>query len=160
PMVLSSMGGLHLTENEWLVYRIASWVSRASCWLFPVWLIGAVVASWRTRPDWKGPRNRGEKTASPSRGVWVLAVASVVVWILIVPFTQPAVILQTQVEKDLKAGRIAEALDLMSAHQPADFPPHWDPPPIMEHAWPQPGILDIMEVMISHPPAQWVRERF
>ena len=46
----------------------------------------------------------------------------------------------------------------MSRHEPADFPPHWDPPPRIGYTSSAPPLLDIIEQIVAHPPADWVRQ--
>ena len=45
----------------------------------------------------------------------------------------------------------------MSAHQPDDFPPHWDPPPKVYFGEGRPPLLDVIRVIADEPPAHWVR---
>ena len=92
-----------------------------------------------------------------SAATWALAIASVLVWLPILPFTQKEHVLRTRVERDFKAGRIAEALDVLSSHQPSDFPPGWSPPPRIGYGENKPNILDVMEMLVARDHAAWVR---
>jgi hypothetical protein len=65
--------------------------------------------------------------------------------------------LRRQAEQDLEAGRISAALGEMSAHQPDDFPPHWDPPPKVRRGEGKPPLLDVIQTIADDPPAPWVR---
>ncbi|HXE53054.1 MAG TPA: hypothetical protein VN541_08570, partial [Tepidisphaeraceae bacterium] len=56
------------------------------------------------------------------------------------------------------SGRIDEALAIMSSHRPADFPPHWDPPPRVVFDPDPEMIVAVMEKVIDRPSAGWVRE--
>jgi hypothetical protein len=48
----------------------------------------------------------------------------------------------------------------MSAHDPTDFPPHWDPPPKLALGQALPDLVDVMEIIADDPPAPWVRSIF
>jgi hypothetical protein len=60
----------------------------------------------------------------------------------------------------MKAGRIAEALDVMSAHQLSDFPPGWEPPPRIGLSEESPHILDVLDVLVTREVAPWVRAEY
>jgi hypothetical protein len=85
-------------------------------------------------------------------------VAAVVVWLPILPWTQAEQQLRTQVEDAMKSGRIAEGLDLLSAHAQTDFPPQWEPPPRINYGEHSPDILHVMDLMSNRLDASWVRE--
>ena len=88
-----------------------------------------------------------------------LAFLSLATWLVLLPFTQPEQQLRRQVEEDFHAGRYAEALAVMSAHSPDDFPPHWEPPPRhhRDELW---RILDVWDEIPRSDPPIWVRQRF
>jgi hypothetical protein len=88
-----------------------------------------------------------------------VAVASLVVWVPVLPLTQPQQQLRRQVERDLRGGRIRQAVELMSAHQRGDFPPHWDPPPRLAYGQYRPQPLEVLEVA-STSGSDWVRELY
>jgi hypothetical protein len=68
--------------------------------------------------------------------------------------------LRSRAEDDLKAARIADALDLMSAHAQSDFPPQWEPPPRVGYGENSPDIFDVMQEVLDHDCAPWVRATF
>src|SRR5262249_23508919 len=82
------------------------------------------------------------------------------VWAFILPFTQPEQQLRSRVEHNFVRGQLGEAFAEMSARSPSDFPPHWDPPPNVGFIRHGPDFLTVMECMLDHPPAPWVRERY
>jgi hypothetical protein len=84
-------------------------------------------------------------------------VCSLLVWLPFLPLTQAEQRLRTQVELDMKAGRIAEALDLMSEYEQSHFPPGWDPPPRIGYPQETGRILDVMAVIQERGVAPWVR---
>jgi hypothetical protein len=153
---VSFMGGIRLSDSEQVVLEATLLVACFSINLAPVWLIGGVIAFFSEDPVWQVSPARA-KPLSAEPGIWILTVLSVVVWLPILPWTQAEQRLRSQVEQDLKADRIAEALDVMSAHAPHDFPPQWEPPPHMGYEHPSPNILDVMAVVLDRGPADWVR---
>src|SRR5258706_14810429 len=108
------------------------------------------------KPSWRV--QTGVTAATSGRGLWVLGIASVAIWFLFLPWTQREQQLRTEAEQHLKVGRIAEALDFMSAHEQSEFPPQWDPPPRVGYGEKRPHILDVMDELVTHPPVPWVRD--
>jgi hypothetical protein len=157
--VISFMGGVRLTESEEVVQGASLLIGCLGIVSLPVWGLGAIYAWSAETPAWNAPTGP-ERSPRTSWGIWALAALSILIWLPILPFTQKEQWLRFQVERDLKAGRIAEALDRMSAHTPEEFPPQWDPPPRVGVQEMKPGILDVMEVILTREVAPWVRERY
>ena len=157
--VISFMGGVRLTESESAVAGATMLVGCLGFFSAPIWLIGGLGAFVK-RATWQLPTPTPAETVPVSRGVWALVALSLLVWVPILPFTQPEQRLRAQVERDLKSGRIAEALDLMSAHEPSDFPPGWEPPPHIGYREHSPHILDVMDALVSREVAPWVQAEF
>jgi hypothetical protein len=154
--VVSFMGGVRLTESEAAIHSATFLVSCLGILSAPVWVIGGAVAFFTWRPVWQVPP--APASAPPARREgWVLAALSLAVWVPILPFTQAEQRLRSQVEGDLKSGRIAEGLAVMSAHPQSDFPPQWEPPPRVGYGEKIPPLLDVMEVMLARDAAPWVR---
>jgi hypothetical protein len=153
--IIEFMGGIRLTQSEAAVAGAALTVFCLGILSAPFWLVLGLVAFFTGRPTWDAPLPSMEPR--PSRGLWALAVASVLVWLPILPLTQSEQLLRVRAERDLKGGRIAEGLDLMSAHAQSDFPPHWDPPPRLGYEEKSPHLLDVMEVLAARDDAPWVR---
>jgi hypothetical protein len=155
--VIDLMGGIRYSESEALRRMTALSVLFLGMCSLPLWLVGALVVRFLVRPGWQAPDPTSQQPFRPSRPLWALALASVVV----LPFTQPEQQLRYRVEQDLNEGRIGSALAEMSAHDPVDFPPHWDPPPLaISRRRDKDGsfLLDIIEEIVQSPPAPWVRE--
>ena len=85
---------------------------------------------------------------------------SLLVWIPILPWTQPQQRLRSAVERDLRDGHIDRALAIMSSHQRNDFPPHWDPPPRIGYGEEHPPIVEVLEACLTNDPKPWVTELF
>jgi len=92
--------------------------------------------------------------------MWILAGLSLAIWLPILPWTQAEQRLRSRVEGDMKAGRIAEALEVMSAHAPSDFPPYWDPPPREGYGETSPSLFDVMDEILTRGSAPWVRAAY
>jgi hypothetical protein len=152
--VISFMGGVRQTESEQVIATVTVSVFLLGILSAPLWGIGALVAFTIRRPAWRVPVAGAGRI---SGGTWALAIASVLIWLPILPLTQKEHVLRTRVERDFKAGRIAEALDVLSSHQPSDFPPGWSPPPRVGYGETTPNILDVMEVLVARDHAPWVR---
>jgi hypothetical protein len=153
------MAGVRLSDSEVAVVGATFLVACVSLTLAPVWLIGGVIAFFADKPSWQVSPARA-KPLSAEPGIWILAALSLIVWLPILPWTQAEQRLRSQVEQDLKAGRISEAIDVMSAHRPSDFPPQWDPPPHIGYEDASPHILDVMAVVLDRHPADWVRDLY
>jgi hypothetical protein len=78
----------------------------------------------------------------------------------VLPLTQPEQNLKWHVERDLRAGRLQEAMALMSAHERKDFPPHWDPPPRIGYAEKRPSIERVMKAIAATETKPWARDIF
>ena len=156
--VLVLMGGVRLTETESVLADTKLLVTFFGVLTWPIWLIGTLaVASGKTPWSWA---NADLSIRHPiSAPVKCLAAASVLVWIAVLPWTQPEQQLRGSVERDLREGRYREALTTMSAHQRDEFPPHWNPPPRIGSARERPRILKIV-VALSPTDAPWVRQLF
>jgi hypothetical protein len=155
--LIDLMGGIRLTESEALMKKVACSVCQFASFSLPVWLIGAVVVRRMYRPNWQGFQQASPMRASDHSSIWIMAWSSLVVWVFILPFTQPEQQLCRRVERDLKEGRIAAALAEMSKHSPEDFPPHWDPPPKAGFHGQDPPLVTVIESIADDPPAPWVR---
>jgi hypothetical protein len=157
--VVSFMAGVRLSDSEQAVLGTTLLVAFVSILWAPIWLIGGAIAFFAGKPAWQVSETP-LKPISAEPGIWILAALSLAFWLPILPWTQAEQQLRTQVEQDLKAGRIAEALDVMSAHAPYDFPPQWDPPPRIGYYDTSPHILDVMAVVLDRHPADWVRDLY
>jgi hypothetical protein len=111
-------------------------------------------SQWETAPS--------VEKIKPTKG-WLgsLAWASLVIWAVILPFTQPEQQLRRRVEHTFREKRITDALKEMSARAQGDFPPNWNPPPRFLTVW-KGGtldqLLDILDEIVQNPTADWVRK--
>ena len=153
--IVGIMGGIRLSESEALLAATAMLVGGLGVMTWPIWLIGAVIAcnkSWRLA-------NLAEIERRPvAWHLWAVSAAAIVGWLVVLPITQAEQRLRSQVERDLRGGRIREALSRMSEHERDDFPPHWDPPPRPAYREKVPPITDVMEHIAVLPVKSWVRQ--
>ena len=156
--ILQLMGGIRLTESESLIQSTAFLIGIAGVVSWLVWFVGTVFAATRKHAvsrlaDWS-------HESRVSRSAWALAVVSLLVWIPILPITQPEQQLRHAVERDLRNGRIETALRTMSMWKPENFPPHWDPPPRIGYGEQNPPILKVAETVQTTETTPWVAEIF
>lgn len=158
--VFSIMGGIRLSESEQMIQSTTFMVGAAGIVSLPLWFFGTISAAVKKGLSWSTATSvlRGERRVSPS--AWLLGVASLLVWVPILPFTQPEQQLRHEVESDLRGGQIHRALTTMSAHERGDFPPHWDSPPRVGYGEQQPPILDVVETLLEMDAKPWVVELF
>lgn len=110
----------------------------------------------RWKPLFLGPRSGG---VSP--WLWGLAAVSLLVWIPILPLTQPPLQLKHEVDRLLERGLVERAVRLMSAHERTDFPPNWDPAPrVAEFGSFDPPLPLVLRATREPGTAPWVRELY
>lgn len=127
--IMNIMGGIRSPEREQILISAAFGLLQGTCCTLLVWYIGASAAIERCKPDWVFTQQAEAQPRAKARWLWGLALCAIVIWIFILPFTQPEQMLRREVESYLRNGRIAEALAELLGHRQSDFPPHWDPPP-------------------------------
>lgn len=156
--IFDIMGGIRMSEAEWIIREMATAVAITGTLTFPVWFFGTLWQIGRNR--WRVMIPAQSVNVPVARGLWGVAAASVLIWGAVLPFTQREQQLRHQAEKLLRAGRISEALAFMSAHDRDDFPPHWDPPPKTSYGETQPEPIDVLETARRMELKPWVRELF
>lgn len=157
--IFNVMGGIPQSESEQAIQAAAFGVGAIAILTWIVWFLGSFVALAGPR-DWIRNAEATTEQRRVSPALWILAVASLLIWIPVLPVTQPEQQLRHKTESALQGGKIKEGLDLMSQHKPSDYPPNWDPPPWLNYQNPQPPILDVLEVLLSHPSEPWARAAF
>lgn len=157
--IVSFMGGIRLSESEAVLRAIVFNLRALTILTWPVWAIGAGIVAGRKSRSWSYVPAIGE-CRPVSWQLWGFGTIALGAWALVLPFTQPEQQLRRSVERDLRAGRIAEGLDTMSAHEPNDFPPHWDPPPRLAYREQRPDIVELQELLQDLHLKPWVRELY
>lgn len=158
--VFSIMGGIRLSESEQMIQSTAFFVGAAGVLSFPVWFFGTIAVAMNKSLSWRTATMvlRDQRRVAPS--AWLLGVAALLVWIPLLPLTQPEQQLRREVENDLRGGQIRRALATMSAHDRGEFPPHWDPPPRIGYGERQPPVLDVVETLFAMDAGPWVVDLF
>jgi hypothetical protein len=156
--IFNIMGGIPLTESEWVIRDTATIVQFFGVVTWPVWFIAALVI-FGSNKLWTPLDVSDHQTSKVSEPLWGLAIFSVAAWIVVLPQTQPAQQLRRQAEIDLLNGRVAEGLRLMSAHDRGDFPRHWDPPPWQGYGQDEPPLVGLIQTF-EKTTSDWVAEVF
>lgn len=152
--IIQIMGGVRLTESELIVQNVAGMVGFLGWITMLVWLIGAGVVLQGRKRAW----NPGSMPTGSARSLRALAIASVLGFVAILPFSQGQQVTRYEAEKLLLGGRVREGIAFMSAHTPGDFPPHWEPPPDEALGHYQPAMIEVLDAVVNLPAADWVRE--
>lgn len=168
--VFAIMGGIRLTESEILIQTTTFLVWGLGILSWPIWAIGtAIVAALSRKRKPPSPETASSPETGPSpeapRGVtaplWVGAFAAVLVWIAILPLTQPEQIHRRYVERAMRTGQIQDAVRYMSQRKRSDFPPHWDPPPRVGYGEEKPSPEELIwELDPERGAAAWVRDMY
>ncbi|HUG90323.1 MAG TPA: hypothetical protein VML55_05800 [Planctomycetaceae bacterium] len=156
--VISFMGGVRLSESEQVLQATKLLVGLAGFLTLPVWFLGTCLSVWLAKGDWQPVVSGDSPRGNVSRTAWLVGWASLAVWAAVLPFTQAEQQRRWRVERDLRGGRISEALQFLSAREPGDFPPHWDPPPRIAYGDAGPPLLDVLEAVMEGSPRAWVRQ--
>lgn len=156
--IINIMGGIPHTESEAVIIDTVMMVGFFGGITWLVWLIAAVVVLVSNK-EWTPLEVSTEQSAKLSKPLWALAIASLLVWIVVLPQTQPAQQLRRQAESDLLDGRVAEGLKLMSGHDRGDFPRYWDPPPWQGYGQDEPPLVGLIQTF-EKTTLDWVAEVF
>ncbi len=157
--VVSFMGGIRLTESEQLIQATAFLVGFLGTVSWPIWFLATLgLTGWRRQ--WE-PRNHamGGSPSVITASLWMVAACALLLWLVVLPITQPPQQLRQQVERRLRNGQIDSALTVMSEHQRSHFPPHWDPPPRPGYGETSPSLLMVLKALRPET-ATWVRQLF
>jgi hypothetical protein len=157
--IFQLMGGIRLSPSEQTIQTVALLVGFLGVVSWPVWFIGLIVVGWPRPSEWKLEWDEGLRTPHSAR-VWGLAAGSVAAWIFVLPHTQSEQQLKWRVDRDLRGGRLQEAVAILSAHERKDFPPHWDPPPRLGYGETNPRAKDVLMALIATDARPWVRAVF
>jgi hypothetical protein len=155
--IFDFMAGVRLSEAENIVLDTTVLVSVVGVVSFPVWLIGTIVTAFTQKsPAPNEVPNVVGQTSCSSSFVCV-ALISVIVWIGVLPFTQPEQWNRRQVERLMRSGKIDQALEFMSSRTRSDFPPHWDYPPRIGYGQRKPSLTDVVLATRNDRVAPWVQ---
>lgn len=159
--ILAIMGGVRLSESDQVIAGMNLLILMTTHLVWPLLAIGALISIFAVAPRERALALATLPPSSVQRSSWLLAAASLAIWVLILPLTQPEQQRRWQAEQLLRGGRIGEGLDYMARHSEASFPPHWDPPPRLGYSNEQPQVLDVVEQVSQRPglPA-WITKEY
>lgn len=130
PNLLVIMGGVRTDTSEGVLRATATFVgiSGYMCWW--IWALTTTITFF-VNFDRSAPENgtAHPQAAPPTQRVWRLAVGALLIWIVILPFTQPQQWRRYYAERLADDGNYPELIAYLSKYSASKFPPHWDPPP-------------------------------
>lgn len=150
--LVALMGGVRLSESDELLASVGLTVVVLGFYSWFVWFVGATMGLV-SLTGWIVVKP-GDAVRRPS---WPLPIMATGLFLALLPFTQPEQRRRHLVERELRAGHIAEGLAALEAHPQSQFPPHWDPPPRITQQEEVPPLLEVMETMVERPTQEWVR---
>jgi hypothetical protein len=159
--IMDIMGGVRLSEPDMAVRGAAQGVA---CWggcSLIVWWLFAFAAG--NRSSWAlstKPSSADRPTQPVGWSLRLLAVASLAIWIPILPFTQQEQLVRRRVEIAFREGRFPDALAELSAHHLSDFPPQWEPPPRFLKGDHPAMVLDFYDEILRADAAPWIRQHY
>jgi hypothetical protein len=156
--IFNVMGGIPHTESESVLLDTALLVGFFGVVTWFIWFVGAL-AIFGSNKSWTPLEVSADQSSNMSKPLWGLAILSLLVWLAVLPQTQPAQQLRRQAETALLDGRVKEGLALMSAHDCGDFPPDWDPPPWQGYGQDEPPLTSLIP-MIDDATADWVTDTY
>jgi hypothetical protein len=158
--IFAVMGGIRFTESQKVLYETGVTVAFGGICTLPIWGIAGLIFLCTGKPAWQMPLTDPPGRTQSGRDLLYIALASVGIWVFLLPLPQQEQQLRYEVEHALNSGRIDEALGTMSEHSPDDFPPHWDPPPQLGFREKGLSMVSIFRAMERHPPAAWVQQLY
>lgn len=155
--LIDFMGGMqHSPEDEMLsstnfltmFYGIVS---------LPVWLVGGIWAMAVMRGRWNVAH--AEWGRAPR---WLLGLALFALAAWIIPMTRTQIEQRNRWEADtlLRAGKINDALTMMSSKGRGEFPPIWDPAPKLGWGETRPMIEEVAETILTRDTPTWIGKMY
>jgi hypothetical protein len=156
--ILNLMGGIHFTESQQVITSTGETIAALGGCSLPFWIAGSIPCLIVSKPAWQASLQRsGAKRPISHDGLLYLALASLAIWAVLLPYPQMEQQLRRRVEFELRDGHIDVALAIMSEHSQEDFPPHWDLPPQLGFQDDSLSMVDFFEGMVRKKPASWVQ---
>lgn len=156
--IFNVMGGIPLTRSESIILGTSLIVRFFGIITLPIWFITYGVVLTIKRRGWKQLELKDDLAACVSKPLWGLGAAMLLVWVFILPKTQPPQQLRRVTENDLQYGQMEETIRAMSKHSINDYPPNWDPPPWPGYGKNSPSLMKVLNIVMNEPTAEWVKE--
>jgi hypothetical protein len=154
--VMAIMGGIRHSPEDALLMNTTTSLTILSVFSAPIWIIGALISLQFIKPAW--PDQQARQTTSNSRALLVAAVVSLFIWTPLLIANQPAQMRRREADQLLRAGKISQAFQQMSAHQQEDYPSHWNPLPRIGYRDKEPSIDAVILAMRDQWPTDWVAD--
>jgi hypothetical protein len=158
--IFAIMGGIRLSESEELmmgVTLVALLISQYTWIFFGFCTLGSV---FLFDPRERVPSFGSMVNLPVRRPAWLLAAGSLLIWLFVLPWTQPEQQHRRHVDELMKSGKATAALTYMSQLQMRDFPPHWDPPPRLGYPGQRPSTDALIDAFTSGEWSPWVTEEY
>lgn len=95
-----------------------------------------------------------------SKGLWNLALTSILIWFAFLPWTQAEQANRYLAEKLIRNQQFEKVAELSRDKPLYQFPPHWDPPPRVGYGEYLPSAIHIAGELTDHEAAGWLKERY
>lgn len=159
--VLDIMSGNRLSRAEQILADVHFQGIILSFITAPLWLIGLGLPCLKS--SWSAPASPNSPPPRISLSGWGLGAGALMIvgWLCVggQPPLQRATFVRDLVNRDDFSG----ALSYLAAHNPDDFPPHWDLPPNPNYSYDSPQAARLLRFYLAayHPVAapDWVRQR-
>ncbi len=154
--IVAIMGGIRYSEVDRLVLYVTHNLMVWSVLTVLVWLIGSVICLNLIKKAW--PDQQSQQATHKHHSLFVFALVSIVAWTPALWISQPDQWRKREADELLRKGEVAKAFQLMSMHEPDQYPASWNPPPRNTYGEYVPEIDEIIEVMRDNWPTDWVAE--
>ncbi len=141
--MIAIMGGVRYTPAEMLLSEVGMLFQIISFLLLP-FVLAAAVGMCISRHKLKPILTESCLNSRITPSLWAVVLASLLVWLPILPGPQREQRLRFQVESRMTSNRIAEALKILDQHSSDDFPPHWSPPPRVAYSTNNPPLKQVL----------------
>jgi hypothetical protein len=159
--IFNIMGGIRLTESESLILGTAFLVRAVGMMTLPIWVIGALVVFTNIKEKrWTPLAPELGTHQGIGRSLWALAIAALLIWVIVLPYSQPPQQLQGLVADRFEQDDLAGALQLMAEHNRSDFPASWNPPPWPGYGQDEPPLSLVLTTLIDSDIRGWVRDLY
>jgi hypothetical protein len=158
--IFNIMGGIRLTESEELILGAAFLVKAVGILTLPIWFVCTLSVLLASEPPWTPLVSDASPGARVSGKLWLLAGISILIWIGILPYSQPPQQLKRRVGINFAHNDFAGAVRLMAKHDRNDFPASWDPPPWPGYGQDEPPLSLVLMELIESDIQGWVRDLY
>lgn len=158
--IFNIMGGIRLTESESLILGAAFLVKAVGLVTLPIWVLGAIVVFANTESKWTPLAFELRVQQGVGRSLWALAMGAILIWAIVLPYSQPPQQLRRLVAERFEQKDLAGALRLMAEHNRSDFPATWNPPPWPGYGQDEPPLSLVLTSLLESDVRGWVRDLY